>query len=124
MVSIRYALGFAGALGKSSDSLKLKMLRLGLKVVVPQIHDTTTSNLELMSVEDALKKLQQALNSLENPELDQVQVLRLRSQVQGAKIYIDKFSEYLNYRELEVRLVELEGKYAALVKKPSKLQPT
>ena len=91
MVSIRYALGFAGALGKSSDSLKLKMLRLGLKVVVPQIHHTTTSNLELMSVEDALKKLQRALNSLENPELDQVQVLRLRSQVQGAKIYIDKF---------------------------------
>ena len=32
-------------------------------------------------------------------------------------MYIEKFAEYLNYRELETRLIELEGKYAALTKK-------
>ena len=32
-------------------------------------------------------------------------------------MYIEKFAEYLNYRELETRLIELEGKYEALTKK-------
>jgi hypothetical protein len=113
----------AKAFGKSPESIKKKMLRLGLKVVVRQIQQTTTSN-ELLSVEEALQKLNNALVSLETPGLDQAETLRLRSIIQGRKIYLEKFAEYLNYRELEQRLIELEGNYAALVKKTPASQAT
>ena len=102
--------------GKSPESVKKKMKRLGLVVVVPQIQQTTTSNV-LPSVEVALQKLNDALVLLETPGLDQADTLRLRSIIQGRKLYIEKFAEFLNYRELEARLIELEGKYAALTKK-------
>ena len=104
--------------GKSNDCIKKKMARLGLRVVVRQIQQTTTIK-ELPSVEEALKKLHRALEMLETPGLDQAETLRLRSVIQGVKMYIEKFAEFLNYRELEQRLIELEGKYAALVKKAS-----
>ena len=107
----------AGFFGKSSECIKKKIERLGLKVVVRKIQQTTTSPGELISVECALEKLNSALNALELPGLDQSETLRLRSIIQGRKVYIEKFAEYLNYRELEARLIELEGKYGELVKK-------
>lgn len=105
----------AAFFGKSPDCLKKKLARLNLKVVVQQISQTTTT--ELPSVEIALMKLDAALVALEAPGLDQVEILRLRSIVSGRKTYIEKFAEFLNYRELEARLIDLEGKYAALAKK-------
>ena len=106
----------AAFFGKSPESVKKKINRLGLVVVVRQIQQTTTSN-DLPSVEVALQKLNDALVSLETPGLDQAETLRLRSIIQGRKLYIEKFADFLNYRELEARLIELEGKYAALTKK-------
>ena len=76
----------------------------------------TTTN-DLPSVEKALQKLNDALVSLETPGLDHAETLRLRSIIQGRKLYIEKFADFLNYQELEARLFELEGKYAALSKK-------
>ncbi len=52
--------------GKSSESVKKKIKRLGLVVVVRQIQQTTTSN-DLPSVEKALLKLNHALVWLEAP---------------------------------------------------------
>jgi hypothetical protein len=106
----------AAFFGKSPESVKKKMNRLTLKVVVQQIPKTTTSNV-LPSVEKALQKLNDALVSLETPGLDHAETLRLRSIIQGRKLYIEKFADFLNYQELETRLFELEGKYAALSKK-------
>ena len=106
----------AAFFNKSPESVKKKINRLGLVVVVRQIQQTTTSN-KLPSVEVALQKLNDALVSLETPGLDQAETLRLRSIIQGRKLYIEKFAELLNYRELEARLFELEGKYAAFTKK-------
>ncbi len=102
--------------GKSPESVKKKMNRLNLEVVVLQIPKTTTSN-DLPSVEEALQKLNDALVSLETPGLDHAETLRLRSIIQGRKLYIEKFADFLNYQELEARLFDLEGKYAALSKK-------
>jgi hypothetical protein len=76
----------------------------------------TTTN-DLPSVEKALQKLNDALVSLETPRLDHAETLRLRSIIQGRKLYIEKFADFLSYQELEARLFELEGKYAALSKK-------
>ena len=53
----------AGFFGKSSASVKMKISRLKLVVVVRQIQHTTTSN-ELPSVEDALKDLVEVKTSL------------------------------------------------------------
>ena len=87
-----------------------------MEVVVLQIPKTTTSNV-LPSVEKALQKLNDALVSLETPGLDHAETLQFRSTIQGRKLYIEKFADFLNYQELEARLFELEGKYAALSKK-------
>jgi len=109
----------AAFFGKSPESVKKKINRLNLKVVVLQIPKTTTSNV-LPSVEKALQKLNDALVSLETPGLDHAETLRLRSIVQGRKLYIEKFADFLNYQELEARLFELEAKYAALSDKGKK----
>jgi hypothetical protein len=109
----------AAFFGKSPESVKKKINRLNLKVVVLQNSKTTTSN-DLPSVEKALQKLNDALVSLETPELDHAETLRLRSIVQGRKVYIEKFADFLNYQELEARLIELEGKYAALSEQSKK----
>ncbi len=105
--------------GKSPESVKKKINRLNLKVVVLQIPKTTTTNV-LPSVEKALQQLNDALVSLETPGLDHSETLRLRSIIQGRKLYIEKFADFLNYQELEARLYELEGKYAALSEKSKK----
>jgi hypothetical protein len=109
----------AAFFGKSPESVKKKINRLNLKVVVLQIPKTTTSNV-LPSVEKALQKLNDALVSLETPGLDHAETLRLRSIVQGRKLYIEKFADFLNYQELEARLFELEAKYAGLSDKGKK----
>jgi hypothetical protein len=106
----------AAFFGKSPESIKKKINRLGLVVVVQQIPQITTTN-GLPSVEMALQKLNDAVVSLEIPGLDHAETLRLRSIIQGRKLYIEKFADFLNYQELEARLFELEGKYAALSKK-------
>jgi hypothetical protein len=106
----------AEAFGKSPESIKKKMVRLGLKVVVRQIQQTTTSN-ELPSVEEALKTLNKALRSLETPGLDQTETLRLRSIIQGVKIYKELFADYVDYRGIEAELVELRRDFEQLAKK-------
>ena len=79
---------------------------------------------ELPSIETALKKLSAALSALETSGLDQSEVLRLRGIIAGVKIYKEIFADYLDYRGLEERLVELEGKYESLVKKSQTNAPT
>ena len=115
----------AKVLGKTKESIRQKMIKLGWKEQQQvKINCCSSSNDDLLkdlpSVEEALKALNKALTSLDSPGLDKAETLRLRAIIHGAKMYIEKFAEYLNYRELEVRLIELEGKYAALVKKSSK----
>ncbi len=60
-----------------------------------------------MSVEESLKMLAAALGALDSPGLDKTEVLRLRGIIQGAKVYKDMFADYVDYRRLEVELLEL-----------------
>lgn len=113
-----------GSLGKTKESIRCKMARMGLvDNNQPKLRRSLSTKLSpslsevLPSVEAALKKIDAALVLLETPGLDQAETLRLRSIIQGRKTYIEKFAEFLNYRELEARLIDLEGKYAALAKK-------
>ena len=97
----------AAFFGKSAASVRMKMRRLGLEVVVLQNPNTTTSNNDLPSIEEALEKLNNALTALETPGLDQSETLRLRSIIQGVKTYKELFADYVNYRALEAKVEKL-----------------
>ena len=93
---------------KTEDSIKKKMKRLRLEVVVCQIQRTTTSNDEdLPSVQDVLLKLSKALEDLETFGLDRSETLRLRSIIQGVKTYKELYADFVNYRALEQKVEEL-----------------
>jgi hypothetical protein len=98
----------------------MKIARLEV-VVQPESRRTTTTKLtlpsELPTVEDELKVLSAALKALEQPGLEQSETLRLRSIIQGVRIYKDLFADYVDYRGIEMELVELRTKYEDLVKK-------
>jgi len=112
---------------KTRDAVLNKIYDLGLKREEEnKAHGRRLSSSfqlpkELPSVEEALKKLAAALKELEQPGLDQSEVLRLRSIISGVKVYKEVFADYFDYCELEQRLMELERKYAesAKNKKPT-----
>jgi hypothetical protein len=71
---------------------------------------------DLPTVKEQLKVLSAALKELETPGLDQSEVLRLRSIIQGVKIYQELFVDYVDYRGIEAELMELRQKYEELAK--------
>jgi hypothetical protein len=105
----------------TEEAIRQKLIKLGLIEQRQTVTNRCCSpDLELPqempSVEEALKTLCAALKALETPGLDKGEVLRLRSIITGIKTYKELFVDYLDYRGLEQRLLELEGKYSALVK--------
>jgi len=108
----------ARELGISLDSVRQKMRRLGLEVVGhgDLQNPTTTCDLpkDLFTVEEVLLFLARAVKSLEQVGLDRNETLRLRSLIQGCRVYQDKFAEYVNYRRIESDLMELRKEVAAL----------
>jgi hypothetical protein len=78
---------------------------------------------ELPSVETTLKTLAAALEGLKKPGLEKNDVFRLRCIIAGSKVYKELLSDYMNYRGLEVELMELREKYAEFSKKSSDVQP-
>jgi hypothetical protein len=109
----------AAKMGKSKDAVLKKIQRLGLKVVHPlNISPTTSTELiipkELPSIEEALKILAAAINALQTPNLSKAEIARLRSIIQAVKTYKELLADYINYRQIETRLIEMEQKYAEL----------
>jgi hypothetical protein len=113
----------AAALGKSKDAVLKKAERLGLEVVGATGYTTTTSiplPKELPSVEEALKMLAGALKAACRPGLDKVEVQRLQVIATLARTYKEILVDYINYRAIEAKLIDLEVKYAALLQKKAK----
>lgn len=105
----------AAKMGKTKDAITKKIERLGLKVVQPQaIGSTTTSELimpkELPSVEEALKLLAAAINALQTPNLSKTEITRLHTIVTAVKTYKELLADYINYRQIEAKLLEMEQK--------------
>jgi hypothetical protein len=103
----------------TEEAVRQKLIKLGLvEQQQAAANCCCSSNLEIPeempSVEEALKTLCAALKALETPGLNKSEVLRLRSIISGIKTYKELFVDYLGYRGLEQRLLELEGKYSAL----------
>jgi predicted ribosome quality control (RQC) complex YloA/Tae2 family protein len=67
------------------------------------------------SVEETLKKLAGALETACASGLDKVEVQRLQVVATLAKTYKEILSDYINYREIEAKLNDMEAKYAALL---------
>jgi hypothetical protein len=117
--------GISKALGKSLEAVRVKIYRLGLEVDEQRkknsCSSTTTAQLtlpsELFSIEDIVKELHAAVAGLKTPGLDKTDVIRLRGIIAGCKVYKEMLADYLNYRGLEVEMLEYKRKYEDLSKK-------
>ena len=108
---------------KSSDAVKQKLRRLGLKVVTLENREGSTSTSEelilpedLPSIEMAMLKLAAAMKALENPKLTKADVMRLRTLIQTSTIYQKKLAEHIDYRRIERKLVETDELFEQLKK--------
>ena len=117
-------------LHKSVDSVQKKCARLGLEVDGDAKKNRAPSSsfglklpAELPSVEEALKMLAGALSALKRGGVDKTEIIRLSRIIQGAEAYIDRVAEYMDYRGLEIEMMEWREKYADLVKKASNATP-
>jgi len=110
----------ADQFGLSQDAVQKKCDRLGLEVVGGKALTTTTSIVmpeELPSVEEALLMLAGALKAACEPGLDKVEVQRLQVIATLARTYKEILADYLDYRGLEVELLEINKKYEEFTKK-------
>jgi hypothetical protein len=133
----------AKAMGKTVESVQLKVMRLGLidEGAVYTVPSSSTSSTtpedgldkvkpssesfspvlgpiqELPTVEEVLKKLAAALVALEQPGLSRYETLRYKTLIQGAEKYEKLYVNFAKYKSVEGRLIELEEKYFELVKK-------
>ena len=115
----------ASQMGKTPNAIYQKCLKLGL---VEEENSTATSSSitlpkELPSVEEALKILAGALKASSKASLDRVEVQRLQVVATLARTYKDLLADYIGYRQIETKLVELEAKYAELAKKAKNNAP-
>ena len=109
----------AQTLRRTPTAILLKCQRLGL---VPSDQVTkATLNLpdELPSVEETLKELAGALRAAKEPGLNKVEVQRLQAIATLARTYKEILADYLNYREVEAKLNDMEAKYATLLENKS-----
>ena len=110
----------AAKLKRKPDAVYVKCLRLGLT----KRPNTLLSNIplpkELPSVEETLKKLAAALETACTPGLDRAEVQRLQVVATLSKTYKDILSEFMNYREIEGKLNDMEVKYDALLREKGK----
>jgi hypothetical protein len=108
----------------SENAVYQKLLDLGLLREAEEDRKKQSStplniDSELPSVEDTLKDLHAAVESLKIPGLDKIEVLRLRGIIAGCKEYKKMLAEYMDYLGLEAELLEGRAKIAELRKKAS-----
>ena len=111
-------------MGKSVESIRMKLKRLGFTVKVDRTkiigEGSTTAELimpdDLISIEESLQIIVSAMNKLKTPNLSKNEVLRLKAIINAAVLYQRKFAEYVNYRKIEANLVDLTEKYEAWAK--------
>ena len=115
----------AERLGKTDHAIYEKARRLGVSVSVTKGASTLTSTeislpQELPTAEEALKMIAAALKAATRPGLDKVEVLRLQTLATIARTYDNLLANYIRYRQIETKVIELEQKYAHLTTQESK----
>jgi hypothetical protein len=66
----------------------------------------------LPSIEEKLRVLDAALVALEKPGISRAEVARYSKIIDGVKVYNDLFAKFVNYRGLEIKVLELERRLA------------
>jgi hypothetical protein len=110
----------AAQMKKTYAAVLKKCERLGLEVDDTKRLRTSTSipmPKDLPSIEEALKRLAGALEVACSPGLSKVEVQRLQVVATLARTYKDILADYLDYRGVEAKLLELKEKYAELAKR-------
>ena len=105
----------AAKLGRQSGAIVVKCQRLGLAANSQATAAAIPLPAELPSVEEVLKKLAGALEAACAPAISKVEVQRLQVVATLAKTYKEILADYINYREIEAKLNDMEAKYAALL---------
>jgi hypothetical protein len=107
----------AAVLQKTPGAIIIKCQRLGIKPRTEGYVDTSIPlPKELPSVEEALKMLAGALKTAVKPGLNKIEVQRLQAIATIAKTYKELLADYINYREIEAKLKEMEELNAKLLK--------
>ncbi|MCW4004527.1 MAG: hypothetical protein NWE95_11520 [Candidatus Bathyarchaeota archaeon] len=105
---------------KTPGAIIVKCQRLGLPL---ETKDYVKSQIslprELSSVEEALKILAGALKAAVKPGLEKVEVQRLQAIATISKTYKELLADYINYREIEAKLKEMEEQNAQLLRERS-----
>ena len=110
----------AAKLGRQPAAILVKCQRLGLSGARQVTAAAIPLPAELPSVEETLKKLAGALEAACAPGLTKVEVQRLQVVATLAKTYKEILVDYINYREIEAKLNDMEAKYAALLQEQAK----
>jgi len=114
-------------LGRNRAAITMKASRLGLEVVVADLPEATTTSVqippELPTPEEALKMLAGGLKTLTQSGITRTEVLRLQVLARVARAYDNLFANYIRYRQIETKLLELERKYAQLAPKTQNNEP-
>ena len=115
----------AKALGKTENAVRQKMIKLGLVEEKKTENNSVSSSTlvlpkELPSVETVLKMAAAAMKELEKPNLSKTEVMRLRALIQSSAVYQVKIAEYMDYRRIEAKLIDLDEKYERLVRERRK----
>ena len=110
---------------RSPEAITQKLRRLGLyglNVVGSRAAITTTFEevKNLPSPEEVLKIVAAALQKATEPGLGRTELQRLGTIVDLSKEYRDGLREFVNYKVIEAKLIELERKYGELAKERSK----
>jgi hypothetical protein len=74
---------------------------------------------QLPSVEEELKVLAAAVEALRQPGLNRSEISRLHKIIQGAKVYQELFAKFVNYRGLEIEVLEMRRQFASEIAKRS-----
>lgn len=105
---------------KTSGAVIVKCQRLGLPLKAKgYVKFPISLPRELPSVEEALRMLAGALKAAVKPGLDRVEVQRLQAVATISKTYKELLTDYINYREIEAKLKEMEELNAQLLKERS-----
>jgi len=110
---------------RSPEAIQQKLRRLGLyglNVVGSRVEITTTFEAikDLPSPEEVLQTVAAALKKATEPGLGKTELQRLGTIVALSKEYREGLREFVNYRQIEAKLVELEKKYGELAKEKGK----
>lgn len=105
----------ASTLKRTRTAILLKCQRLGLMPSDQVTNNALALPAELPSVEDTLKDLAAALQAAKAPGLNKVEVQRLQAIANLARTYKEILADYLDYRGVEAKLMDMEAKYAALL---------